>query len=57
VGRGVGIMALKHFDCESCGAHGSIKFKEGDYTKNDIVYCPFCGSDIYEEEELIDDEE
>jgi predicted nucleic acid-binding Zn-ribbon protein len=50
-------MALKHFDCESCGAHGSIKFKEGDYTKNDIVYCPFCGSDIYEEEELIDDEE
>lgn len=44
-------MSTKFFDCESCGGHGKIVFKEQDYTTSDIAYCPFCGGDIYEDEE------
>jgi alkyl hydroperoxide reductase subunit AhpF len=51
-------MAVKHFDCDSCGAHGKITFKEeSDYRTSDVAYCPFCGGDIYEEENDYDDEE
>jgi alkyl hydroperoxide reductase subunit AhpF len=51
-------MAVKHFDCENCGAHGKISFKEtNEYANADIAYCPFCGGDIYEEEDLDDGEE
>ena len=51
-------MATKFFDCESCGGHGKIVFKEQDITASDIAYCPFCGGDIYEEdnEEEFDEE-
>jgi len=51
-------MANKHFDCDSCGAHGKIVFKEeNDYNSSDVAYCPFCGGDIYEEEEYDDEED
>lgn len=51
-------MAVKHFDCETCGAHGKISFKESDdYRTKDVVFCPFCGSDIFEEDDDEDDEE
>lgn len=51
-------MALRLFDCESCGAHGKINFKEDEqFRKADIVYCPFCGSDICEEEEYHDEDD
>lgn len=51
-------MAVKHFDCENCGAHGKISFKEtNDYSKLDVAYCPFCGGDIYEEEYEDDSED
>lgn len=51
-------MAVRHFDCESCGAHGKVSFKESsEFSSSDIVYCPFCGGDIYEEEQYDDDEE
>jgi Zn finger protein HypA/HybF involved in hydrogenase expression len=49
-------MATRHFDCENCGAHGKIVFKEEEYNVNDVVYCPFCGGDIAEEYEINDDE-
>lgn len=49
-------MAQKHFDCESCGGHGKVTFKEGDYQTSDVVYCPFCGADIYEADEPEEDE-
>lgn len=40
------------FDCAACGAHGSIIFKETQEFKKDmIVACPFCASDISQEEE------
>lgn len=49
-------MAVKHFDCDTCGAHGKITFKEIDeFRSSDIVFCPFCGGDIYEEEDFEDD--
>lgn len=51
-------MAVRHFDCEDCGAHGQIKFKESsDFRTSDICYCPFCGCDIYEDEEVFEDED
>ena len=50
-------MAQRHFDCETCGAHGKIVFKEGTLSTGDIAYCPFCGGDIYEEEEYNDEED
>jgi len=51
-------MAQKHFDCDGCGAHGKITFKTDDeFRISDVAYCPFCGSDIYEDEEYNDDEE
>jgi alkyl hydroperoxide reductase subunit AhpF len=51
-------MAQRHFDCEGCGAHGKITFRESDeFRRADVAYCPFCGGDIYEDEEYTDDEE
>jgi alkyl hydroperoxide reductase subunit AhpF len=51
-------MAQKHFDCDSCGAHGKITFKQSDeFGASDIAYCPFCGGDIFEDEEYQDEED
>jgi hypothetical protein len=51
-------MAQRHFDCDGCGAHGKITFRESDeFRLTDVAYCPFCGGDIYEDEEYHDDEE
>ena len=49
-------MATKHFECEECGALGKIIIK-GDTQLEDIVYCPVCSADIYEEEDYDEDEE
>ena len=43
-------MAVKQFTCEACGAEGKINVK-GDFEYNDIVCCPICGGDIYDDEE------
>jgi rRNA maturation endonuclease Nob1 len=48
-------MATKFFDCENCGGHGKIVFKESDFTTEEVAFCPFCGGDIYTAEE--DEEE
>ena len=50
-------MAVKHFDCDECGAHGKISFKEGELQSSDIAYCPFCGGDIFEDEEFDEEDE
>ena len=51
-------MATKHFDCDACGAHGKIVFKENDeYRSSDLAFCPFCGGDIYEDDDYEDEED
>lgn len=47
-------MPQQNFDCESCGAYGSIDFAEGDVRINDIAFCPFCGADIEVDLEELD---
>ena len=49
-------MITKYFECESCEARGKIVLKNDDIQIADIVYCPVCSADIYEEEELDEDE-
>jgi rubredoxin len=43
-------MTTKHFECQECGALGKIIIKGEDTHLEDIVYCPVCSADIYEEE-------
>jgi hypothetical protein len=51
------VMAItKHFECNSCEATGKITVKGDDHNLSDIVYCPVCSADIYEEEEFDDEE-
>lgn len=50
-------MATKHFECTECNTVGKITIKGDNYKLEDIVYCPICSADIYEEEEEADDEE
>jgi hypothetical protein len=50
-------MVVKQFECESCGAEGKITIKGTDHQFEDVVYCPICSSDIYEEEDNDYDEE
>lgn len=47
-------MATKYFECATCDAEGKIIVKSEDIQLEDIVYCPVCGGDIYEEEDYDD---
>jgi hypothetical protein len=38
-------MKTKEFECANCDAEGVIKFV-GNFTGNDVAYCPFCSADI-----------
>lgn len=49
-------MVVKQFQCEHCGAEGKITLRGNDFQFEDIVCCPVCSSDIYEEEDDVDDE-
>lgn len=44
------MAVLKHFECAQCDSEGKITVKGDDITVADIVYCPVCGADIYDEE-------
>lgn len=50
-------MVVKQFICDHCGTEGKISIKGTDIQFEDVVYCPICSSDIYEEEDFEDDEE
>ena len=50
-------MATKLFDCSTCGAYGKITVKGDEHQVSDIVYCPVCSADIYEEEDDLEREE
>lgn len=45
-------MAIKYFECDTCDAQGKITIKGDEVVVEDIVYCPVCGADIYEEEDF-----
>ena len=47
----------KQFECDNCGAFGTITVRGDEFVNDDIVYCPLCSSDIYEDEEEIYDDE
>ena len=48
-------MTTKVFECEACGAEGKIVIKGTDTQIEDIVFCPVCSADIYEEEDFDDE--
>jgi uncharacterized protein CbrC (UPF0167 family) len=52
---GKGSMIVKHFQCSSCEGEGKITVKGDDFKYEDVVYCPLCSADIYEED--IDEDE
>jgi hypothetical protein len=49
-------MATKIFECDQCGARGKIILKSEERLE-DIVYCPVCSADIYEEDDYVEEEE
>jgi RecJ-like exonuclease len=49
-------MTTKHFECPECEAKGKIVVKGDECRVSDIVFCPICSADIYEEEEIDEDE-
>jgi len=49
-------MVVKQFECDHCGAEGKINIKGNDHQFEDVVYCPVCSGDIYEEDDYSDDE-
>lgn len=49
------MTVVKQFECESCGAEGKITIKGSDIQYEDVVYCPTCSADIYEEQDLDED--
>ena len=50
-------MATRLFECSECGAFGKVTLKGNDHSKDEIVFCPVCSADIYEEEQFEDESE
>ena len=50
-------MVVKQFECDHCGAEGKISIKGTDVVFEDVVCCPVCGSDIFEEADVDVDSE
>lgn len=50
-------MVVKQFQCDHCETEGKISIRGSDIQFEDIVYCPVCGSDIYEEEDFADEDD
>lgn len=44
------MATVKSFNCETCSSEGKISIKGDELTLSDIVYCPVCGGNIYDEE-------
>lgn len=49
------MASTKYFECEACDTEGKIIIKSDDISVEDIVYCPVCGADIYDEDDDFDD--
>lgn len=46
----------KAFCCEHCETKGLIVIKSEEIEEADIVYCPVCSADIWEDEDKEDEE-
>jgi DNA-directed RNA polymerase subunit RPC12/RpoP len=51
------MSTVKSFECDDCGAIGKITIRGDDYKYDDVVFCPVCGHDIFEEEDIDEDDE
>ena len=49
------MTTVKQFECEHCGAQGKVSLRGTDYEYNDIVCCPVCGGDIYDDDDDTDE--
>lgn len=49
-------MSIRNIDCSECGFLGKLTYKEGDFNKADISYCPACGGDVSEVYNLSDED-
>lgn len=45
------MSVVKSFECEECGALGKITIRGSEVEEEDIVFCPVCGHEIFEDEE------
>lgn len=51
-------MAItRQFECGACGALGKVVLRGDDHNSADVVFCPCCGGDIYEDDEDFEEEE
>jgi len=50
-------MINKIFECDECQTVGKIQVEGESVVFTDLVYCPVCGSDIFEEEDWDEGEE
>lgn len=51
------MAVVKQFACDRCGTEGKINIKGTDVQFEDVVFCPVCSSDIYEEDDFVDEDE
>lgn len=49
------MASTKYFECPECDTIGKVTVKSEDVAVEDIVYCPVCGADIYDEDDDFDD--
>lgn len=45
----------KVFECQTCDTIGKIVIKTPDISLSEVVYCPVCGADIFEEDDQDED--
>ena len=45
------MAVVKQFECVQCGAVGKITIRSSDLQFEDLVYCPVCSGDIFEEDD------
>ena len=50
------MSVTKQFDCSECKSFGKVILRGDEIEEQDIVFCPVCGRDIYEDDETLYDD-